>query len=92
MPGGRKRILSRFTRRKKRKAWYKTRVKYIPEERRQNLAEIDWESYYNQEAWLEGFLDDKAAFYNSSKSDGTENDDENYNEKIDDVVRRCSSK
>ena len=64
----------------------------MPEERRQNLAETDWESYYNQEEWLEGFLDDKGAFYNSSKSDGTENDDENYNEKIDDVVRRCSSK
>ena len=84
--------MSRFAGRKKRKAWYKTRVKYMPEERRQNLAETDWESYYNQEEWLEGFLDDKGAFYNSSKSDGTENDDENYNEKIDDVVRRCSSK
>ena len=41
MFSGRKRILSPLTWRKKRKAWNKTREKYMPEERRQNLAETD---------------------------------------------------
>ena len=63
------------------------------EERRQNLAETDRASYYNQEEWLEEFLDDKDAFYNGSESDDhSDNDDENYNENIEPVVRRCSSK
>ena len=41
MSDGRKLILSPFTGLKKRKAWNKTRQKYTPEERRQNLAETD---------------------------------------------------
>ena len=41
MSDGRKRILSLFTWCKKRKAWNKTREKYIPVKRRQNLAETD---------------------------------------------------
>ena len=41
MSDDRKLILSTFTGRKKRKAWNKTRKKYMPEERRQNLAEPD---------------------------------------------------
>ena len=41
MSDGRKRILSSFNERKKRKAWNKTREKYIPVKRRQNLAETD---------------------------------------------------
>ena len=41
----RKLILSSFTGRKKQKAWNKTREKYIPEERRQYLAETDRGSY-----------------------------------------------
>ena len=45
MSDGRKLILSPFTGRKKRKAWNKTREKYMPEERRQNLAETDRGSY-----------------------------------------------
>ena len=64
----------------------------MPEERRQNLAETDRGSYYNQEEWLEEFLDDKGAFYDGSESDDSENDDENYTENIEAVVRRCSSK
>ena len=36
-----KRILSPFTGRKKRKAWNKTREKYLPVKSRQNLAETD---------------------------------------------------
>ena len=69
MSDGRKRILSTFTGRKKQNAWNKTREKYMPEERRQNLAETDRGSYCNQEEWLEEFLDDKGAFYNGSESD-----------------------
>ena len=57
----------------------------MPEKRRQNLAE-------NQEEWLEEFLDDKGAFYDGSESDDSENDDENYTQNIEAVVRRCSSK
>ena len=39
MPDNRKQILGPFTGREKWKAWNKTRVKYIPVKRRQNLAE-----------------------------------------------------
>ena len=49
MPDGRKRILDPFTGRQKRKAWNKTRVKYLPPKRRQNLAETDKGSYYKEE-------------------------------------------
>ena len=82
MSGSCKRILSPFTGRKIRKAWSKTREKSIPEERRQNLAERDRGSCYNQEEWLQKFLDDKDAFYNGSESDDSDNNDENYNENI----------
>ena len=41
MPVGRKQILDPFTGCKKRKAWNKTRLKYMPVKRRQNLAETD---------------------------------------------------
>ena len=92
MSGGRKRNLSPFTGHKKRIAWNKTREKYILEERKQNLAETERGSYYNKKEWLEEFLDDKAAFYNGSESNDSDNDYENYNENIETVVRRCSSK
>ena len=62
MSDGPKLILSHFTGRKKRKAWNKTREKYMPEERTQNLAETGRGSYYKQEEWLEAFLDDTSAF------------------------------
>ena len=39
MSDNRKRILCPFTGRKKWKAWKKTREKYMPENRRQNLPE-----------------------------------------------------
>ena len=45
MSDGRKLILSPFTGRKKRKAWNKTREKYMPVKRRQ--IETDIGSYYN---------------------------------------------
>ena len=68
MPDGRKRNLGPFTERKKRKAWNKTRVKYMPVTRRQNLAGTDKGSYYKEE-WLEEFLDNIGAFYNGNESD-----------------------
>ena len=46
MSGGQKWILSPLTWHKKRKAWNKTREKYMPEEGRQNLPETDRGSYY----------------------------------------------
>ena len=49
MSDGCKPILSPFTVRKKRKAWNKTREKYMSEESRQNLVETDRGSYCNQE-------------------------------------------
>ena len=93
MSGSRKWILSPLIGQKKRKAWNKTREEYMLEERRQNIAETDRTPYYNQEEWLEEFLDDKDAFFNGSESDHhSDNDDENYNENIEPVVCRCSSK
>ena len=64
----------------KSKAWKKTGEKYISKESRQNLAETDRGSYYNQEEWSEEFLDNEGGFYNGSESDGSDNDDEIYNE------------
>ena len=57
MSDGRKQILSPFIGHKKQKTWNKTEEKCMPVERIQNLAEIDRGSYYNQEEWLEEFLD-----------------------------------
>ena len=54
MPDGRKRILSPFTERKKRKAWNKNSEKYIPVKRRRNLLETDRGLYYKEE-WLKNF-------------------------------------
>ena len=92
MSAGCKRILSLSTGRKKRKAWNNTREKYMPEERRQKLAETDRESFHNKEEWVEDFLDDKDAFYNGRESDDGDNHDENYDKNMKTVVRRCSSK
>ena len=46
----------------------------MQQERKQSLAETDRRSYYNNEEWLEEFLDDKDAFYNSSESDDSDDD------------------
>ena len=81
-----------FAGHKKRKAWNKNREKYIRKKENKIFAETDRGSYWNQEEWLEEFLDDKAAFYNGSDSDVRDNDDENYNENIETAVHRCSSK
>ena len=64
----------------------------MSEERKQNLAEADRGSYCNQEEWLDEFSDNKGVFYNGIESDDSDNNDDNYNENIEAVVRRCSSK
>ena len=48
MSEGRKRILSPFTGRRKRKAW-KTRETYMPLKRRLGLAKTDRGSYYKED-------------------------------------------
>ena len=75
MPDGRKQILSHFTWRKKRKAWNKTREKYMPLKWRQNLTETDRGSYYKEE-WLEEYLDSKSACYNGNESDKDGNNEQ----------------
>ena len=61
-------------------------------EERRKKAETDRRSYYNQEERLEEFLDDTGAFYDGSEGDDGENDDDNYTENTEAIVRRCSSK
>ena len=56
MADGRKLTLNPFTVRKKRKAWNKTREKYMPKERRQNLAETDGGSYYKIRGMVRNIL------------------------------------
>ena len=56
MPDGRKLILNPFTRHKKRKAWNKTRENYMPEGRRQNLAESDRGSSYKTKGIVRSIL------------------------------------
>ena len=80
MCDGRKRILGPFTGCKKRKVLNNTSEKYMPEQIRQNLAETDRWLYYNQEEWLEEFLDENEVFSNGSESDASDNDHENHNE------------
>ena len=40
----------------------------MSEEKIQNLAESAKGQYYNQEEWLEEFLDDKGAIYNGTEA------------------------
>ena len=91
MSGGRKWFLSLFMGHKKQKVWNKTREKYMPEGRRQNLAETDRGSYYKHKELLEAFLDNKSTFSNGSESDDHDNDDENYNGNIEALAHRCFS-
>ena len=56
MSDGCKLILSLFTRLKKRKTWNKAREKYMPEERRQNLAETDRGSNYKTRGMARSIL------------------------------------
>ena len=56
MSGGHEQILSPLTLCKKRKAWNKNREKYMPEERRKNLAETDRGSYYKTRGMVKSIL------------------------------------
>ena len=56
MSYGRKLILTPFTGHKIRKAQNKTREKYMPEERKQNLAETDRGSYYKTRGMVRSIL------------------------------------
>ena len=56
MSYGSKVIVSPLTWCKKRKTWNKTREKYMPEERRQNLAETDRGSYYKTRGTVRSIL------------------------------------
>ena len=56
MSGGHKRILSPINSRKKRKAWSKTREKYLPQERRKNLAETGSGLYYKTRGMVRSIL------------------------------------
>ena len=80
MSDGRKRILSFFTGRTKRKVWNKTREKYMPVQIIQNLAEMDRGLHYSKKEWLEEFLDGKGTSDNGNDSADNNNDDESYNE------------
>ena len=57
-----------------------------------NICQNSQGTYYNQEEWLEVFLGDTSAFCNGSESDDSDNVDEDYNENIAEVVRRCCLK
>ena len=76
MSADRKRILSSFGGRKKRIPTNKKERTVMTKENRQNLADTDRASYYNQEKWLEEFLEDKGIFYNNSDSDSETYDNE----------------
>ena len=88
MSGDRKRILSPFTGRKKRKAWNKTRDKMYAWRKKKILAETDRGSYYKQEVWLEAFFDDIRAFSDGCESDGSDNDDKHSFADV--LQNRCS--
>ena len=75
MPDGPKQIMSRLTGRKKQKTWNKTREKYMPVKRRQNLAETERASHFKEE-WLDKSLDSKRVFYNGNEGDNDENNEQ----------------
>ena len=76
MSADRKRILSPFGGRKKRILPNKKQRTVMTKENRQNLVDTNRGSYYNQEEWLEEFLEDKIIFYNDSDSDSEIYDNE----------------
>ena len=81
MSADRKRILSPFGGHKKRIPPNKKQRTVMTKENRQNLANTDRGSCYNQEEWSEEFLEDKGIFYNDSDSDS-----ETYNNESSSMV------
>ena len=91
MSADRKRILSPFGGRKKRIPANKKERTVMTKENRQNLADTDRASYYNQEEWLEEFLEDKGIFYNNSDSDSETYDNESSSDGDDELEEVCKS-
>ena len=91
MSAGRKQILSPFIGHKKRKAWNNTKQNIcLKKENKIYLKQAG--DHITIKEWVEEFIDDKGTFYNGSESDDGDNDYVNYNENMEAVVRRCSSK
>ena len=91
MSAGRKQILSPFIGHKKRKAWNNTKQNIcLKKENKIDLKQAG--DHITIKEWVEEFIDDKGTFYNDSESDDGDNDYVNYNENMEAVVRRCSSK
>ena len=69
MSADRMRVLSPFSGRKKRIPPNKKQRTVMAKENRQNLVNPDWGSHYNQDEWLEEFLEGKGIFYSDSDSE-----------------------
>ena len=78
MSADQKHILSQFGGHKKRIPPNKKQRTVRTKENGQYLA--DRVSYYNQEEWLEEFLEDEGIFYNDSSSDSETYDNESSND------------
>ena len=67
MPDGRKRILGPFTGRKKRKAWNKTRVKYICRQKEDNIQLKQTRDHITKRNCQKKFYTVKVHFYNEQQ-------------------------
>ena len=91
MPAYRKGILSPFGGRKKRIPPNKKQRTVMTKENRRNLANTDRGSYYNQEEWLEEFLEVKVIFYKDSDSDSETYNNESSSDGDDEQEEVCES-
>ena len=91
MSADQKHILSPFGGHKKRRLPNQKQRTAMTKENRQNLANTDRGSFYNQGAWLEEFLEDKAIFYNNSNSDSETYDNESSSDDDDEQKEVCKS-
>ena len=63
----------------------------MTKENRQNFIDTDRGSYYNQEKWLEEFLEVKGIFYNDNDSDSETYDNESLSDGDDELEEVCES-
>ena len=91
MSADRMRVLSPFSGRKKRIPPNKKQRTVMAKENRQNLVDPDWGSHYNQDEWLEEFLEGKGIFYNDSDSDSETYDNESSSDSDDEQEEVCES-
>ena len=63
----------------------------MAKENRQNLVDPDWGSHYNQDEWLEEFLEGKGIIYNDSDSDSETYDNESSSDSDDEQEEVCES-